>query len=109
MIFLKTQNGIYRSFSAVNAQRMAHLSFAFILFTSLSAQAEYRVFELEIADSTNGSVRMTTTTLDDTQYRFYNPIKPSEKIAIKDTWMCYPRSDYFKKICPKPPPKPAKS
>jgi hypothetical protein len=83
--------------------------FFFLLFWASIARAEYRVFELEITDSTNGAARSVTTTLDDFQYRFYNPIKPTEAITIKATWMCYLRSDYFKNFCPKPLPKPAKS
>lgn len=97
------------------ARRQSRWISFLILLLALPARAEYRVYELEISDSTNGAVRIATTTLDDIQYRFYNSMKLTERVAIKETWMCYQRSDYFKGLCPKPPPppprppKPAKS
>lgn len=68
-----------------------------------AADAEYRVFELEITDQTTGSVRKVVGTLDDIQYRGYHPVKENEQIKINDTWMCHKnRTQNYRTYCPSP-------
>ncbi len=79
------------------------LSGLFTLLVAGSAQAEYRVFELEITDQTTGVARMVVGTLDDIQYRGYYPVKGSEQIKINDTWMCHKnRTQNYRTYCPSP-------
>ncbi|MES2855345.1 MAG: hypothetical protein V4692_05760 [Bdellovibrionota bacterium] len=63
------------------------------MFSALPAQAEYRVFELKLTNSTTGQLRSVITTLDHLQYSTYYPVKKDETIEIADTWMCWMRSD----------------
>ncbi len=67
-----------------------------------SAKAEYRVYELVITDTTTGKSRTVASTLDNLQYRDYYPVKLAETVEIQDTWMCWPRTDYYKRLCPNP-------
>ncbi len=69
---------------------------------SLSASAEYRAFELVIANSTTGQERVVISNLDPRQYRKYYPVKLDESVTYRDTWMCRGNTSHFKPTCPKP-------
>lgn len=60
---------------------------------SISAQAEYRAYELEIEDVESGEIRRVVTTLDHIQYPAYYPLKPTENIYYLDSWMCRGRTN----------------
>jgi hypothetical protein len=96
------------------------LRYFFILLLAFipPSNAEYRVFELEIAsytDNGNGSEtspapasppeepekRIILSTLDPEQYRGYHTIQPNEKIRYISTWRCKGRTT-GKDYCPNP-------
>jgi hypothetical protein len=66
------------------------------------ARAETRIYELLITDTDNGKSRVVISTLDNYQYPGYHHVKPSETVAIQDSWMCWKRSDYYQLPCPRP-------
>jgi hypothetical protein len=90
----------------VRTKSVFFISLILCLF-ALTARAEYRVYILNIEDSTTGQSRTVTTTLDDLQYPGYYPVRSSEVVSIAETWMCrYTRSDFSQdpeqKYCPNP-------
>lgn len=76
--------------------------FAFLIFFSFHAPAEYRAFELVITDSTSGQERITLSTLDPLQYRRYYAIKMNDKVTYRATWRCRGNTSWNRPICPKP-------
>lgn len=66
------------------------------------ARAEYRAFELVIANEATGSERVVVSSLDPRQYRRYYPIKADETITYRQTWMCRGNTSGHKPTCPKP-------
>lgn len=79
------------------------LSIAFwVLITTCTARAEYRVFSLAITDTQTGETRKVVSNLDDIQYPTYHSLLPREKIVIEDSWMCWRRSDNFQSYCRNP-------
>ncbi|NJM10079.1 MAG: hypothetical protein HC883_04110 [Bdellovibrionaceae bacterium] len=66
------------------------------------AHAEYRAFELVIANPTTGQERVVVSTLDPRQYRHYHPVKLEEQVTYRSTWMCKGNTSGQKPICPKP-------
>jgi hypothetical protein len=93
----------------------AFFLFSFLsLFTSLQAEAEYRVFLLKISkpstDPTKPAVERTVqSTLDPQQYRDYYPIALDETVTYTETWRCTGRTDQFKDLCPNPTSKKAQN
>lgn len=80
---------------------MKCLPFAFLI--SLSAQAEYRAFELVITNKVTGGERIVLSALDPDQYRGYHALDPNETISYRDTWMCKGNTaNKEQQICPKP-------
>ena len=69
-------------------------------FISLSALAEYRVFNIQISNS--AATRTIQSTLDPIQYKDLYPLAPDEVISYDDTWMCFGRTDNFLALCPNP-------
>ena len=80
----------------------ASLSFCLI---SLSAHAEYRVFQLQIT-SADGNVKSFTSTLDPDQYRGYHPVRADQKISYIETWKCKGRTGDHLPTCENPNPQP---
>lgn len=80
--------------------RIAACLTAFLFLAS--AHAEYRAFELVIANSTTGQERVVTSTLDPLQYRRYYPLKVDDVVTYRDTWRCRGNTSWNKPICPKP-------
>jgi hypothetical protein len=73
----------------------------FSLFIAAAAKAEYRAFELVIANKVTGTERIVLSSLDPDQYRGYHALDPNETITYRDTWMCRGNTS-DKQICPKP-------
>ncbi len=69
------------------------------------AYAEYRVFELDIEDTTSGVAKRVTSTLDHLQYSRYNPIRSTEVVKYVTSWMCYENTSDFRPFCKRPEPK----
>jgi hypothetical protein len=69
-------------------------------FISLSAFAEYRVFNIQIKNPT--ATRTIQSTLDPIQYKELYPLAADEVISYDDTWMCFGRTDHFLALCPSP-------
>jgi hypothetical protein len=66
------------------------------------AQAEYRAFELVIANAETGEGRTVISTLDPRQYRRYHPVHFSDQVTYRATWMCKGNTAGHKPICAKP-------
>jgi hypothetical protein len=73
-----------------------------ILSFSISAQAEYRAFLLEVKDTNGTVVRTFKSSLDPDQYRAFYPLKDGESLSYIDTWMCQGRTGNFQPICTSP-------
>ncbi len=101
-------------------------SFLVGLLLTQFAQAEYRVFLLELTETPEtteappaaGAPTATKppgapiktqfpSNLDPRQYVGYFPLKPNQSLDYIDTWMCPGRTDYFKPYCPTPARNPA--
>lgn len=85
------------------------LSAFFLLTLSVTAQAEYRVFLLQITKkSTDPSVppasRLVESTLDHLQYHYFYQVDADEEVTYIATWRCRGRTDDFKSFCPNPHP-----
>lgn len=74
---------------------------ALIFGFQISAQAEYRVFQLEIT-SADGNVKSFPSTLDPDQYRGYYPLRADDKISYVQTWMCKGRTVGYAPPCENP-------
>jgi hypothetical protein len=55
---------------------------------SISAQAEYRSFLLQITSADGKEVKEVKSTLDPDQYRGYHPTQAGDKIVYLETWKC---------------------
>ncbi len=77
--------------------------FMLMLLTSPS-RAEYRVFRLQIKDTTNPNAqpKEVVTTLDPFQYVGYYPRKSTETVDYVDTWRCPDDTSHFLDYCPSP-------
>jgi hypothetical protein len=75
-----------------------------LIFFSLNARAEYRVYVLTITDAQSGQSRVVTSTLDDIQYPGYYHVRRDEKVILTDTWMCWGRQGELEPMCPNPRP-----
>jgi hypothetical protein len=78
-----------------------------LAFLITEARAEYRAFELVIANKVTGAKRVTLSSLDPDQYRGYHALDANETIAYDDTWMCKGNTSNTDQVCKKPE-KPAK-
>jgi len=80
------------------------------LFTLLltAAHAEYRAFELVITDSSTGQERVLISTLDPNQYRGYHPVKYTEVVQYRATWMCKGNTA-GKPVCAQPEDQPERA
>lgn len=65
------------------------------------ANAEYRAFELVITDEATGQERVEISTLDPNQYRGYHPVKYTETVTYRATWMCKGNTS-GKPVCAQP-------
>lgn len=84
------------------------LVFLAVVFLSVSASAEYRVFLLKIekratttAEGEAVQARFVESTLDPEQYRGYYPVAADEIVTYTDTWRCRGRTDRLP-LCPNP-------
>lgn len=77
---------------------MIHLLLSLLLQT---ARAEYRAFELVIADNELGTERVEISTLDPNQYRGYYPVKYTESVTYRATWRCKGNTSH-KPVCSQP-------
>ncbi|MBY0385980.1 hypothetical protein K2X05_12545 [bacterium] len=71
-------------------------------FYSVFAQAEYRVYKLKLTDTKTNKSREFLSILMPEQYAYYYPITAFETLQIVDHWMCWQRSDGYKKLCTRP-------
>jgi hypothetical protein len=76
------------------------LALQFILLNS--ASAEYRVFLLGIKATPKAREVKVLSTLDDLQYQTYYKMAPAQETRLIDHWMCWGRTNDFKKLCSKP-------
>ncbi|MCB9072730.1 MAG: hypothetical protein H6623_03845 [Bdellovibrionaceae bacterium] len=73
-----------------------------LLFLSFLSPAEYRVYQLKITDVQSKKSREVLSPLMPAAYIVYYPIRSTEMVEILDHWMCWERSDGFKKPCTRP-------
>jgi hypothetical protein len=73
-----------------------------LILWSIESQAEHRVYQLRLTDTKTNKSREFLSTLMPEQYVFYYPITAFETLQIVDHWMCWQRSDGFKKLCTRP-------
>ncbi|MDG0817786.1 hypothetical protein [Bdellovibrio svalbardensis] len=83
------------------------LSAFFFFVLPVAAQAEYRVFLLQITKrSADPAVppasRLVESTLDHIQYRYFYQVDADEDVTYIATWRCRGRTDDFKAHCPNP-------
>lgn len=79
-------------------------SFLILFLLQPSAQAEYRVFQLQITDTQTGKERQVQSTMDHIQYPRYYPLAKDETITLVDSWMCWENTNNFRPACQKLPP-----
>lgn len=75
-----------------------------LLLLAFSTHAEYRAFELVIANSSSGQERVVISTLNPREYRMYYPSRWEDQISYRATWMCKGNTSSHKPVCPKPEP-----
>lgn len=85
----------------------ALLSAFFLIALPVVAQAEYRVFLLQITKrSADPAVapasRLVESSLDHIQYRYFYQVDADEDVTYIATWRCRGRTDDFKAFCPNP-------
>ncbi len=85
----------------------ALLSAFFFVSLPVAAQAEYRVFLLQITKKSSDPgvppvSRLVESTLDHVQYRYFYPVAEDEYVTYIATWRCRGRTDDFKLHCPNP-------
>lgn len=85
--------------------RTISLLFFTTSFLAFTAQAEYRVFTLNLENTKTKAVRQIQSTLDPEQYASIYPLNKDEKLTYVQTWRCRGRTDFFKPHCA-PPTKP---
>ena len=73
-----------------------------LMLFQFETHAEYRAFELVIADTTTGQERVVLSNLDPLQYPRYYPTKRGERISYRATWRCKGNTANFQPICPNP-------
>jgi hypothetical protein len=78
------------------------LTLLFLSVATLTANAEYRAYRLEIVDENSQVLREVLTTMDHLQYPAYYSVNAGEYVRYGDSWMCWGRTDQFAKICPNP-------
>lgn len=77
--------------------------FSFILiFLSLSAFAENRIFLLQISNLKTLKSRTVYSSLDPLQYKNFYPLNRDEVIEYIDTWRCKGHTGYLRIPCAKP-------
>lgn len=69
---------------------------------SFTALGEYRVYQLKITDTKTNKTREVLSTMMPAAYIVYYPIRSTEMVEIVDHWMCWKRSDGYKKPCTRP-------
>ena len=72
-----------------------------MLLFSLTAHAEYRVFQLRLT-KTDGFTKEVLSTLDAYQYTSYYPVEPDVSVEYVDSWLCLGDTSNFRKYCEKP-------
>jgi hypothetical protein len=79
----------------------------FLLATSGFARAEYRTYKLGVRPKPDVKEKeaVVYSTLDDQQYMTYYSVSGLEYVRIIQHWMCFGRTDQFKKLCGQPPDK----
>lgn len=84
--------------------RPCYWIFLILILAGTSIKAEYRVFELEIENTTTGTIRNIQTTLDHLQYARYHPVRRDEVVRYITSWMCYENTNDFRPYCKKVEP-----
>lgn len=74
----------------------------FLAVLTDEVRAEQRIFELVITEVESGRARTALSTLDEIQYPMYHHVRKNEVVSVRDSWMCYRRSDHFTRPCPNP-------
>lgn len=67
-----------------------------------AAWAEHRVYQLKITDTEKKTSREVLSILMPAAYIYYYPVRSTEMVELVDHWMCFGRSDGFKKLCTRP-------
>lgn len=78
-----------------------------ILLLPITSISEYRAFELNIINKTDGTIRKVYSTLDHIQYPQYYPLQKDEVAEYADSWMCWENTEMYKPLCQKPDRNPA--
>ena len=73
-----------------------------ILFTSFSAFAEYRAYELEVFDHITNTSRKLITSFSPSDFIQINGGPHRIGIIIRASWICYGDTSLNKKVCPIP-------
>ena len=83
-----------------------HQAFFILLLTVLmnTANAEYRVFMLQVTGPDGVVSKSFPSTLDPEQYRLYHPLPAAMKLSYQETWMCKGNTQDFKALCSNPNP-----
>ena len=77
--------------------------FVVVSLLTLTAQAEYRMFVLQITNHKTRASRTIYSNLDPLQYKTIYPLSADESIHYTDTWRCKGNTAHYKLHCAKPP------
>ncbi len=75
--------------------------FFILSFLAISAQAEYRMFLLQVTNPDGTAGRQIPSNLDPDQYLGYYHLQAGETLTYIDTWMCKGRTNEMPP-CPNP-------
>ena len=65
---------------------------AFVILWAFHAQAEFRMFLLEVRSADGKLLRQVASNLDPDQYPGYYPLQFGETVSYTETWMCRGRT-----------------
>ena len=82
---------------------MMRLSFFLIIICfKLCSFADYRVFVLEIKNTTSNEIKTIKSTLDPEQFVTVFPIERDQIITYVETWRCTGNTNNFRSFCINP-------
>lgn len=81
---------------------MTFLIGIFIILSTITARAEYRVFTLKITNTKTQVSHTIKSTLDPEQYKSYFPLQYDEQISYVKTWRCQGSTRDFTALCEAP-------
>ncbi|MGK5090648.1 hypothetical protein WDW89_01380 [Deltaproteobacteria bacterium TL4] len=72
--------------------------------SAISAQAEYRAYELEIFDRIQRKSEVVITSFSPNDYILSNGGPQRVGVIIRASWICYGDTSDYKQVCPQPQP-----